>query len=479
MPNPPFPAARAALAVALTLATPAARASAQPVTKDPAPATALRELPAAGPVAFVDVTVLPMDRERALPRQTVVVEGGRIVSLGPTASARVPAGAARVDGRGKFLVPGLVDMHAHLSPGTESLADPAGRQLALYLATGFTTVRSLGIAPANGPAALALRDRVARGEVLGPTLVVSSPSVNGNNAKTPADAARLVEDAKRAGYDAVKTHGNFPSGEIYDTLAATARRVGLPLSGHVTPEFGLARALAAGQQVEHLDGYIAAIVRDGVATPPGQFVFDPAVLSQVDDAKLRAVARETASRGVWSGPTLALFAAAVSDSSAEQLARRPELRYMPAQALPQWASQKGNFLQAPAEGRRAYVELRNRIVRELHAAGARLLVGSDSPQLYMTPGYGALREIDALVAAGLRPYVALEAATRNAADYLGRADIGTVAVGKRADLVLLDADPLTDVGNLRRVAGVMVGGRWLDAARLDRLREGVRAALPQ
>jgi imidazolonepropionase-like amidohydrolase len=289
-----------------------------------------------------------------------------------------------------------------------------------------------------------------------------------------------VAEAKRAGFDAIKTHGGFASAEAYDSMAATARRLGIPLVGHVTSEYGLARAMAAGQQIEHLDGWISAALRDGVPAPQGsdQFLLDPAVLAQVDDAKLRALVAETVRRGIWNGPTLALFGTLGSDTTAEQLARRPELRYTPAAALAQWAPQRTQLLGAPAEARHAYLALRDRIVRELHAAGARLLVGSDSPQLYMTPGYGALREIDAFVAAGLSPYAALEAATRNPAEYLGRADAGTVAVGKRADLLLLDGDPLASVANLRRVAGVMAGGRWLDAARLDALKEGVRAALP-
>ena len=464
-----------AAAALATLAVPAGvRAQAAP-----APAAVLRDVPPAGAVAFVDVTVVPMDRERVVEHQTVVVDRGRVVALGPAASTRVPAGAARVDGRGRFLMPGLIDMHAHVAPGTESLADPAGRQLALYLAAGVTTARALGIAPPAAAGALALRDRIARGEALGPTLYLSAPSLHGNSVKSTADAVRLVEDAKRQGFDVVKTHGNFASAEIYDSVAAAAKRVGLPLAGHVTPEFGLARAMAAGQQIEHLDGYIAAALRDGVTTPPGQFVFDPAVLAQVDEARLGAVIREMARRRVWNGPTLALFAALASDTTAEQLARRAELRYMPPQALAQWATQKGQIVGAPADGRRAYVALRDRIVRDLHAAGAKLLVGSDSPQLYMAPGYGTLREIEAFVAAGLSPYAALEAATRNPAEFLGRADLGTVAVGRRADLILLDGNPLADIANVRRLAGTMVGGRWLDAGRLEALREGVYAALPK
>jgi imidazolonepropionase-like amidohydrolase len=463
----PALAALAALAAFLGLAAPAA-------AQAPDPAAALRDLPPAGTVAFVDVSVVPMDRERVLERQTVVVRDGRVAAIGPARSTPVPAGASRVDGRGKFLAPGLVDMHAHVAQGTESLADPAGRQLALSLAAGVTTLRGLVAAPT----ALALRDRVARGEVLGPTLYVAAPSLNGNSVTSPADGVRLVERAKRDGYDVLKIHGGV-SAETYDSIAVAARRAGLRLVGHVTPEYGLARALAAGQQVEHLDGYIAASLRDGVDAPPGQFVLDPAVLAQVDSARLRAVIAETVRRGVWNGPTLALFATLASDETAEQLATRPELRYTPPQALAQWAAQRSPLTQAPAEGRHAYVALRNLLVRELHRAGGRLLVGSDSPQIYMTPGFGALREIEAFVAAGLSPYAALEAATRNPAEFLGRADAGTVATGKRADLILLDGNPLADVANLRRLSGVMVGGRWLDAARLAALREGVYAALPK
>jgi imidazolonepropionase-like amidohydrolase len=419
-----------------------------------------------------------MDRARTLAHQTVVVRDGRIVALGEAGKIAIPADARRVDARGKWLMPGLVDMHAHAAPGTESLGDPAGRQLAMYLASGFTTVRSLG----GPPTALALRDRIRAGELLGPALVVASSSINGRSAPTPADVVRKVEEAKRAGYDLVKTHGDFPTSACYDSLVAATARVGLPLSGHVTPDYGLRKAMAAHQQVEHLDGFIAEVMKDGAAPPPpGQFVVDAASLDAIDHAKIRSLARDMARQKIWNGPTIALFALVASDVSADSLAKDPAMRYVPRAALAAYARQKtGATSEMPAEGRHRYAALREEMVRALYEAGAKLLVGSDSPQFFMVPGDAAVREIEALAALGLPSFAVLEAATRNPAEYLGRAsDVGTVAVGKRADLILLDADPLADVRNVRRLSGVMANGRWLDADRLASLREGVAAALPE
>ena len=421
--------------------------------------------PAPGAVAFVDVTVIPMDRERRLEHQTVVVRDGRIAAIGPVRSTPIPDGTTRVDGRGKFLMPGLADMHAHLMPGLGDDSTPAGQQMTLLLANGVTTVRALG-GPKSG---LALRGRLRAGEIAGPSLWLAGPSLNGNSVKDLASARRLVEEQKAAGFDMLKTHGGF-SAEIYDTIAATARRLGMPLTGHVTPEYGLSRALAAGQQIEHLDGYLAALMTgaDSGAAPGDQIIVDPALLARVREDRIPALVAATKAAGVWSGPTLALFSRIVGDSTAEQLAAKPELRYVtPAMRTGmanQWkqiAAEAG----APAEARTRFVALRNRLVKALHAGGAKLLVGSDSPQFFMVAGFAVHDEIEAFVSAGLTPWQALEAATRNPAEWLGALDsMGTVARGKRADLLLLDADPTADARNARRIGGVMVGGRWMDSA---------------
>jgi cytosine/adenosine deaminase-related metal-dependent hydrolase len=427
-------------------------------------------------VAFVGVTVLPLDGERELEEQTVVVRGERIEALGPTGATPVPPEATRIDARGKFLMPGLVDMHLHLVPGDGSGMDPAGQQLALLLANGITTARAL-VAP---PSALLLRERVTRGEVVGPRLLVAAPSLHGKSVQGPELARQRVREAKAAGYDGLKTHGSLGR-DTYDAMVDEARAQGLRLSGHVTPDVGLARALEAGQQVEHLDGYLAALLPPGdpAAAEFGQVDFGPA-LARMDPARIPALAEATRKAGVWNSPTLALFDIVASIDAAPRLRALPEMRYAPPAALEKWTREltTGELAREPAEGKRRFVELRRAVLRGLHAAGARLLVGSDSPQLFMVSGFALHQEMEAMAEAGLPPLTILQAATRNPAEYLGEAtEWGSVAPGQRADLLLLDANPLRDVKHTRAIAGVMTRGRWLPRAELDAKLEAVATAV--
>jgi cytosine/adenosine deaminase-related metal-dependent hydrolase len=435
-------------------------ASAQP--RRPAPdAPPLPRAPgAAATIVFEHVNVVPLDRDGALLDQTVVVREGTIVSLGPGQRVAAPPGALRIDGTGRWLVPGLVDMHVHLAPGTGLPEDPAGRQLRLLLATGVTTARAL-IAPPTG---LEVRGRIERGEQVGPRLFVYAPSLHGQNVANAADAVAKVEDAARQGFDGLKTHGSLPR-PTYDAMVEAAQRAGLPLSGHVTPHVGLLRALEAGQQVEHLDGYVAALLPEsaGLPAPPGQFILDTATQDALDLTRIPDLVRRTLAAGVVNGPTLALFDVVMGDVPVGELRARPEMRYVPPGTVDAWAQQLAGIgpRNAPAPNRHRALELRNRLVRELAMGGAPLLAGSDSPQLFMVPGYALHRELEALVAAGLRPEEALRAATVHAYAYLGLGDrVGTIEPRKQAELVLLEASPLEDIRNTARVAGVLTRGRW-------------------
>jgi imidazolonepropionase-like amidohydrolase len=425
-------------------------------------------------LAFVDVNVIPMDRERVLRGQTVVVRDGRIVALGAAGSVSVPAGAARIEAAGRYLMPGLAEMHAHLPPPQAGEA-AIERTLFLYLAGGVTLARGM----LGHPLHLELRERTARGELLGPHIVTSGPSFNGNSAPTPETAVRMVREQHAAGYDFLKIHPGL-SRVTYDMMAATAAEIGIPFAGHVPLDVGLLRALEARQAtIDHLDGYVEAMADLPAGLGAGFFGF--AAMDQVDRSRIDALAAATREAGVWNVPTQSLLEHLFGPDAPETLATRPEMRYMPAATVQQWAQTAGNLRSAEtfsAERAERFIELRRQLIHALHRAGAGLLLGSDAPQIFNVPGFAIQHELRMLVDAGLTPYEALATGTRSPAVFFGQADdFGTVAVGRRADLVLLDADPLADIRNVSRIAGVMIHGRWLPAAEIERRLEAIAAEL--
>ena len=432
-------------------------------------------------LAITNVTVIPMDRERALANHTVVVRGGRIAAVGPTRGTTVPAGAVRVDGRGKYLIPGLAEMHAHVpSPQAEEQlgAGYTERVLFLYLANGVTTIRGM----LGHPAHLPLRERLRRGAVPGPTLYTSGPSFNGNSAPDAATARRMVIEQKQAGYDFLKIHPGL-SRETFDALARTADSVGIRFAGHVPAAVGIERALEARYaSIDHVDGYVEYLAnwQPGGEDPAGFFGFNLA--DRADETELADIARRTREAGVWVVATQALMDGFVTPEDPEAMGRRPELRYLPGPVVTNWVQAKRTALSQPTydAGRAArFVALRGRIIKALRDAGVGLLLGADSPQVMNVPGFSIHRELAVLVAAGLTPYQALETGTRNVAVYFGVLDqAGTVAAGKMADLVLLDGNPLADITYTARVAGVVTRGRWLARTEIERrLAEVERAHL--
>jgi imidazolonepropionase-like amidohydrolase len=435
------------------------------------PATAAQDV-----VAFENVNVLPMDTPRVLERQTVIVRGTRIVEVGPAGKVAVPKGALRVDGRDRYLMPGLSDMHGHLPPGEGVNDDAVSQYLQLYLANGVTLVRGMVGSPGN----LVVRDKIARGELAGPTIVAASAPLHQKTVPTPEAGTAAVEAAKAAGFDLIKVHeGLTPA--AYAAITETARRLGMKVAGHVTATVGLVRALAARQSsIEHLDGYLQALVpKDAkVEVPPGQVLFGP-VLEHMDETRIPALARATREAGVWNTPTLALFGIVMSSDSPEHFAAWPEMKYVSPQLRAAFAKQKAGTAGIPAtpEDRQRYLDLRNKVVKALADAGALLLVGPDTPQLFLVPGFATHREMAAFVEAGLTPFQALQAATTSAAEYLGRGgEAGKVETGMRADLLLTNANPLTDIRNAGSIAGVMANGRWMPKTDLDAMLSRIESA---
>jgi imidazolonepropionase-like amidohydrolase len=422
--------------------------------------------------AFRNVAVIPMDSERVLEAQTVVVRGDRIVSIGPAAGAQVPSGARVVEGNGRYLVPGLAEMHAHVPPGD----DPRDVEevLFLYVANGITTARGM----LGEPSHLQLRERIAKQEVLGPRLFTSGPSLNDQSVDSPEQAARLVRDEARAGYDFIKVHPG-PTRAEYDAAVKAAAESGIELAGHVPADVGVMRAIEARQAtIDHLDGYVEELVPPARRSDGGFFGLD--IADRVDRTRLPAVVAATAAAGVWNVPTQTLIEHWPAPSpTVEELLARPEMVYVPPEARDAWARAKRELVDDsgydPARAR-ALVSVRRDLIKALQDAGAGLLLGSDAPQVFNVPGFSLQRELVAMVAAGLTPYDALRMGTANPAIFFGKtSEFGTIREGLAADLVLAGGNPLTDVGALARPDGVMVRGRWLDRAALDARLEEIAA----
>jgi len=432
--------------------------------------------PAAGTFAFVDVSVLPMDRDRVLSGQTVLVRDGRITAVGPSASVQVPPDAQRIDGRGKYLMPGLAEMHAHVL-GPAQPQELNRDIMFLYVANGVTTIRAM----LGAPNQLVLRGQLQKGEVLGPTMFVAAPSLNGNSAPNPDTAMKLVRAHKAAGYDLLKLHPGLTRA-TYDSAVRVAREVGITFGGHVSQQVGIDRTLEVRQStVDHLDGYIEGAVADPlkrrIMSPTEPVPFSE-WMAGVTDAKLRELARRTKDAGVWNVPTVFLWESLYGTFAPESAALRPEMKYAPKQWVNGWITQKRNQAQGLTQGgvtpelAQQLLAHRRKLLKALADAGAPLLMGTDSPQMFNVPGFALHRELRLMGEAGLTPYQVLESGTKNVGLYVERdlkqdGKFGTVTVGNWADLVLLDANPLQSLGNITKRAGVMVRGRWVPAAEID------------
>ncbi|HEY0482376.1 MAG TPA: amidohydrolase family protein [Kofleriaceae bacterium] len=445
-----------------------------------------RDRPAAAPSAFAiapgdlvitDVSVVPMASDGVLPHHTVVVRGDRIIAVAPSASLPVPAGTTAIDGTGKWLMPGLADMHVHAFRDDD---------LTLFLAAGVTTIRNMFGSEQH----LAWRSDIAHGTRLGPTIVTAGPIIDGDPPVwpgstvlvDPADADKVVAAQKAAGYDFLKSYSRL-SRPAYEALAAAGKRAGMAVAGHVPEAVGLDGALAAHQRsIEHLDGYLLAMVAEGVPLPESRPARLRATLAALDPSRLPGAVARTLAAGTWNCPTLVVLDrfAALDDVAA--LRRRVAwLDKVPPAIVAMWDPKQDFRLQSYTaedfQTLRAANAQRARVFAALAAANAPILVGTDTGNPFVIPGAALHEEIELMVAAGMpRPRV-LRAATADAARYLGAPhEAGVVEVGARADLVLVATDPLT--APLPAVPdGVLVRGRWLPRADLEaRLADITRRA---
>ena len=421
-----------------------------------------------GDLAFVGVNVLPMDGERVIENQTVVIDAGRIASIDDTARVAPAEGVEVVEAAGRYLMPGLTEMHGQLPNPRMSDAD-IRNLLFLYIANGVTTVRGMQ----GDPSQFGLRSSIERGLLLGPHLYLASVSMNGRRVATPEAAARLARGYKADGYDLIETHEGM-SLEAFDALAATAAEVGIPFGGHVSDFVGLRHALASGQaSIDHLDNYVEALAPEDARPDDERGLRGVgALIDQVDESRIPELVQATVDAGAWVVPTLVLWETAFfhDRGSVEVLRDRPEVRYMPPETVDRWRQAVDTRLGATdVETNRRVAGLRRRMLAALHDGGANIALGTDSPQIFNVPGFAMHHEMALYVEIGMTPYEVLEIGTRRPAEYFDAAgEFGTVAVGRRADLILLTANPLDDVAHVRSRAGVMIGGRWIPSDEIDR-----------
>jgi imidazolonepropionase-like amidohydrolase len=425
-------------------------------------------------VAFTNVSVIPMDRERVLANQTVVVKDGLIVEVGNTKNVKPPRGAVRIDGTGKYLIPGLVDMHTHLLSDSDEFPDSIGSdELRVMVANGVTTVRFM----IGTPALLTLRTLSANREIEAPTIFVASPHLTGreqgNNfvVNTPDEAREAVRKSKAAGYDFIKVT-TFVKPDVYEAAVDEAAKQNIRVVGHADSRFvGVERAWKAKQQIEHLDGYIELLLRDDApmkGSVSDIYIYNPEnwkSFDYIDETKIPEIARKTVASNPFVNPTHHFMKNSFGRLRTEdEIRKQPDFRFYPAKVQQQWLDfyKKNRFINTVSlEQRARWIQLREKLIKAIYDAGGRIMTGSDTPEFLWLYGFGMHHELKALKDAGLSNYAALEAATRNPSMFLGTIDkVGTIEKGKRADLILLNANPLDNISATQNRAGVMLKGKW-------------------
>ena len=411
--------------------------------------------------AIKDVHVLPMQgTEQLLKNQTLIIEDGKIKEMGPASQVKVPNNAKVIDGKHQYLMPGLTEMHAHIPVAKDGDEAYVEETLFLYLSRGVTTIRGM----LGNPYHLDLRKRVENGTMLGPRIYTSSPSMNGNSIPTREVAESRVRQYKSEGYDFLKIHPGIQA-DVMAKLVEVAKEVGLPFSGHVPAAVGVRQALDYGYgTIDHLDGYVTGMAPEGANADDGGF-FGAFFTDQAQEERMTALVEKTKVSQVAVVPTQTLFTRWYYPSDAAEMSTAQEIQYMPAATRYQWRANKEQIMSDPnydAEEAKRLVDLRAKLMKALYEAGVTILLGSDAPQVFNVPGFSIMHELEDMVDAGLPEEAVLESGTIAPARFFtAENEFGSIKAGKSADLLLLKANPLEDISNIRKQAGVMVKGKWL------------------
>jgi imidazolonepropionase-like amidohydrolase len=432
-----------------------------------------------------NVTIVDVTGGALLSHRTVVVREGKIVQVTEASAVAGDKKAIHVNGTAKFLIPGLWDMHVHMVFGDWF---PHGKEIAvpLFIANGITGVRDMG---GELDVLQQWRKEIEAGTLIGPRIVMSGPMLDGPQPrfpssiaiKTPEDGRRAVDDLKRRGADFIKLQSLIPRDAVF-AIADEARKQGITFVGHVPDSVRASEMSNAGQKsFEHLIG-----IFEGSSPLEDEFIKgaknESKFLSTYDPQRAAALFTLLAKNQTWQCPTL-VWERGGNLLELSDFPHDTRARYVPAYwkdvTWKRFIDQiTHDFNIDDLATRRHFVEKELEVVNAMHRAGIPFLAGTDTPPgVYIFPGFSLHEELQRFVAAGFTPLEALQTATLNPAKFLGKKDqLGTIEKGKLADMVLLDANPLDDIHNTQKIAGVVLNGRYLSRADLDKMLAGVEQA---
>ncbi len=429
--------------------------------------------------------------------QTVVVKDGLITEIGDAKKVKIPKDATKIDGRGKYLIPGLVDMHAHMLSDDDQIPDSmAEDELKIMVANGVTTVRFM----IGTPEQLVLRQRSAKGEIIAPTIYAASPHLTGreqgNNfvVKTEEEAREAIRKSKAAGYDFIKVT-TFIDARVYEAAVDEAAKQNIRVVGHADSRFvGVPRAWKARQQIEHLDGYLELLVPESsglTGSVSDLYIYNVKnwdSLGVIDESRIPDVARKTVESNPFVDPTQHFMKNTFGlPRSEESIRAQPDFRFYPAKVQDTYINfQKNNKMlrEIAPEKRAKWIAIRDKLIKAIYDAGGKIMTGSDTPEFLWLYGFSEHREMRALADAGLPNFAVLQAATVNPSMFFGTlGSIGTIEKGKRADLILLEANPLDNISNTEKRAGVMLKGKYYTQEEMNKWMDDaapkMHAAVPK
>ena len=450
------------------------------------PRRAHAQKPSVNDLLVVDnVTVVDVRTGKLKPDQTVILERHRIFSIRPSKSAKYPPDADRVNGRGGYLIPGLWDMHVHLVFG-DWFPDAKDISLPLFIANGVTSVRDMG---SELDVVQDWRTQIEAGQLIGPRILTSGPMLDGPRPRfpssiaiaSPEEARHAVDDLKAHGADFIKLQSLLPRDAVL-AIAEEARKREIAFAGHVPNAMRASEMSEAGMKsFEHLIG-----IFEGSSTAEDAFLkggkTEGRFLATYDEARAASLAALLAKNHTWQCPTLVWERGGnlldVSDFSGDA-----RVKYVPGS----WKNKTWKrFTEEITQGygtddiatRRKFIDKELEVVRMLEKAGVPFLAGTDTPAgVHIFPGFSLHEELERFVAAGFTPLEALQTATLNPAQFFGMAgQLGAIEEGKLADMVLLSANPMEDIANTEKIAGVFVNGRYFSHSQIEKLLRGVEAA---